>query len=764
MLILTTIAIFLSAALLFLVQPMIGKVLLPTLGGSPAVWNACMVFFQAALLAGYGYAHLVTTRCKAWVQVGVHVALLGAAAWLLPTPVNVGAPGQKVGGVLAIDGAYPTAWLLATLAWAVGLPFLAVSTSGPLLQKWFSRSGHRAAKDPYFLYAASNAGSLIGLVAYPFVIEPWQTRVQQASMWAYGFWGLGVLVAACGVLMAVRSGRGEVGGERPNEPAEPLAWGRRARWVALAAVPSSLMVGVTQYVSTDIAAVPLLWMLPLTIYLGSFIAAFSPKVAIGASVWGWVVPASVLATVCVMLAGYRYPIQWILVGHFVMLACVAMMCHRSLYEDRPGTSRLTEFYLWMSVGGVVGGAFNALVAPRVFDSVAEYPIAIAGACLLRPQVLREWRAMTEPRRRTAVVLALGAGLLVAVLIVGGFRAIGKGWIPDGPLTKPVTVFGPLAVCAVLLAWRGSLRFAAGIAVAGLLTLHNFSLNTMTVLQTRTFFGVLRVAEYSSPDPKTGQLVPRQRTLFHGSTKHGMQFVNDPSEPTINVEGLATTYYHRTGPIGQIIAMLNAERRLHAMGVVGLGTGTMATYGRPGAKLRFFEIDPAVVAIATDKSLFTNLTSSKSNIEIIGGDGRLSLGMRPDGEFDLLVIDAFSSDAIPVHLLTREAVELYMKKLSPDGVLAVHISNRYFQLAPVLRRHADALGLVARGCYDVEKSDDDKLQGKEYSHWVALARRPGALGRLVTDPACQEKWLEPVNDPTLREWTDDYSNIIGTLHR
>lgn len=751
MLILTGISIFLSAALLFLVQPMIGKVLLPSLGGSPAVWNTCMVFFQAVLLAGYGYAHILTTRAKPAIQIVIHAAVLAAAAWSLPTPIRVGEPGD----------ANPVRWVLYTLAWTVGLAFFAVSTSGPLLQKWFSQSGHKAGKDPYFLYAASNAGSVLGLILYPFVIEPSLTREQQAQLWAGGFWALAPLVVACAAMALRRSRRTLAAPEEaiqssPPMSSQPITWRRRGLWVMLAAIPSSLMIGATQYISTDIAPVPLLWMLPLILYLGSFILAFSNKLPIKSSVWGWAV--AVLAMVCVgiMLARFRHPAGVIIGVHLCLLGASAMMCHRRLFEDRPDTGRLTEFYLWLSVGGVVGGVFNAIIAPVSFNSLAEYPIAIAAACLLRPGALKG----ASNSRAIAITVAAALALASAVWFCWEIRSASVSLTLLA--ARAITVGIPVLLCGLLLIGPRApgMRFAAGVLVLGIFTLFEFRSSRETLLQARTFFGVIRVQEFVQTDSESGVRVPTARHLYHGETLHGVQLLPSKKMPTLAIERIATTYYHPDGPIGAIVKTLEQRKGLNSMGVLGLGTGSMAAYGNPGMKMTFFEIDPKIVEIAADKRLFTYLTNGAANMKIIGGDGRLALAAPPIApEFDLLIVDAFSSDAIPVHLLTHEAIALYMQKLNPKGLVAIHISNRHFRLAPLLAAHAKAQNLAIRSCIFEASEEAQSRTAIQSSHWVVFARDAEDFGPLIlNDPA----WQIPSFPKGFRAWTDDYSNILSVV--
>ncbi|CAG0966192.1 hypothetical protein PHYC_00997 [Phycisphaerales bacterium] len=755
------IAIFLAAALLFLVQPMSGKVLLPLLGGSPSVWNTCMVFFQMALLLGYLYAHVLTTKVPAQWQGVVHVGLLVIAGVTLPAPIEVGEPGT----------ADPRVWLLRTLLITVGLPFFVVSTSGPLLQKWFSRTDHPHARDPYFLYAASNAGSLIGLLAYPFVVEPLLTRWQQSVAWTGGFWILTPLVVGCAILAHRRAAPAPVKAAAAA-PAAPVGWKRRVLWVLLAFAPSSLMLGVTQHISTDISAIPLLWVIPLSLYLVTFIVAFSNRVPISARGWGRLAAPVVLLLVFVMASLSRSPVLLVVTLHLLAFFVLAMMCHRRLAELRPDPAYLTEFYLWISVGGVLGGAFNALAAPQMFTTILEYPIAIGLACLLRPQAAEDdssvksaaWRWVL---RGTAFVV--GFGVFVAVLNIDAAAQVGvftRGWFkglqrhwPGGPPSDAVMIHVfragvPTLVVALLLMRRGAVRFAFA-AGAVMCAAHMFA-NGRTLYRERTFFGTLDVSE---------DRFQNWHILSHGTTLHGIQAVRG------NKTDLPTTYYHPTGPIGDVVGMLKEEGRLKHAGVIGLGVGSLAAYAEQGDTFDFFEIDKGVIEIANDPRFFTYIRDAGmrgARVRGYHGDGRL--GMRgfitreespesPETPFDLIVVDAFTSDAIPIHLVTKEAVAIYLSKLKPNGVIAFHISSRYFDLGPVLARIAEELGVVGR----IRDDGDDKMtpelsaEAKRDSTWVVLGRTEGAFGALTAPPT---DWVRLPDARGVEVWTDDFSNPLA----
>lgn len=804
-----TLSIFLSAALLFMVQPMAGKILLPLLGGSPAVWNTCMVFFQGALLAGYGYSHLLTTRLSPRRQAMVHGVLLALAAATLPMPVDVGDPG----------GSDPVGWLLATLSLTVGLPFFVVSTTGPLLQRWFSTTDHAKANDPYFLYAASNAGSLTGLLAYPAIAEPLLGRKAQTFGWAAGFLALAALVVACAVIGLRRRGEsaGHAAATLSAAPAsttgDAVGWRRRLHWLMLAFVPSSLMLGVTQYITTDVAPVPLLWIVPLSLYLVTFIIAFSGRVNISAAGWGRALPLSLVAVMIAMLVGASNPMSVLATIHLAFFFIAAMMCHKRMAETRPPASRLTEFYFIMSLGGVLGGCFNALLAPVAFDRLLEYPLAIGVACLMRPQVAAEAEGLAAARRfrRWAVAVVAAVALLALLLnidaammsgayknislagpfsfVEGDLRMGGEVLIPYVNVVGLLRAGVPVLLCVLLYYRRGSARFALG-SCALLIGSTVIAEGGTTLFQARTFFGVNTVTLY------------REKIyvkLAHGTTVHGLQTRNYvPARDTIipppalsgkerfemlfhtrrddawregNITKLPlipTTYYHPSSPIGDLFRMLTEQGRLRRVGLVGLGAGTLAAYAQPGSRFTFYEIDPAVVEIASPvpgdyaANRFTYIADAMRDKDVtIGyelGDGRLLMRNTPEGPFDLVVLDAFSSDSVPVHLLTKEAVEIYLKKLADDGLIAFHISNRYFDLRTPLRRIAHELGLKVYVRSDSVVTKEQYAEGKKESLWLVMCRRPEAMGPLERLPT----WDRPGPERDFPLWTDDHANVLGAL--
>lgn len=785
-------ALFVSAFLLFWVQPLAGKMLLPLLGGTPAVWNTCMLFFQALLLAGYAYALALTRWLSATAQGAVHLALLALAALALPVALNAAAAGG------APEGASPEWWLLKTLLVTVGPPFFVLSASAPLLQGWFSRTRAESASDPYYLYAASNAGSLFALLGCPVLLEPALTLGQQGRAWAFAYGALFLLFAACAVL-ALRSRKpaGVVEGkDSTSAPPEPLSVRRRLRWVLLAFVPSSLVLGVTTHVTTDLVAVPLLWVIPLALYLLSFVVVFARGFTLPRGFAARAVPGAAVLVSLVYLSGASRPAWFLILFHLAFLFAAALVCHGQLAADRPAAAHLAEFYLCLAAGGVLGGLFNAVVAPLVFDTVAEYPLVILLASYLRPAyrntggTLLGFRLGAKKKRDESVkdesvavadetpgevagvgaplgkaegvegedrrwdvldvLLPLAAGLLAAALMLLARRFE----MTDGERAA-LTLGVPLVLLNHFFAPR-PLRFSLGLGAVMLASLLFAQTGNRTLHASRNFYGTHRV-EADANDSI--------HWLNHGSTLHGKQYTAAAKacEPV--------SYYHREGPLGSVFDGLRARTTAgdvkvghaarHApprsIAVVGLGAGTTAAYARAGEAWTFYEIDPLVVDIARDPRLFTYLSACAGvRPEVVLGDARLRLREAPEGAYDLIVLDAFSSDAVPAHLMTREALALYLSKLAPGGVVAFHVSNRSLKLERVAGGIAREAGLASRIFDDGRQGAD---AGLDPSTWVAVARNDEDLGPLASDP----NW--PEFDPAVYElevWRDDFSDILSVF--
>jgi hypothetical protein len=727
--------LFLSAALLFWVQPMIAKMLLPLLGGTPAVWNTCMVFFQAMLLAGYAYAHLATWNLSGRRQIILHAGLLLAALVVLPISLS-----QRTLASVPTES-NPVFWLLGILFLSVGLPFFVLATHAPLLQRWFSHSNHAAAGDPYFLYAASNLGSLIALLGYPLLLERHLRLFEQSRFWAFGFGTLALLVLVCGISVLWSRGKEIKPGRRPpgeevtvraGERVSSLGQMERLRWMLLAFVPSSLMLGVTTYLTTDLASVPLLWVVPLSLYLLTFILAFSRRSYVSPRWISRALPFGAVALVYILLSEATQPAWLMIAAHLIMFFIAGMVCHGQLAAERPKPARLTEYFLLISAGGVLGGIFNALIAPVIFTGIVEYPLVLVVACLLRRSDVA--RAGEAGLNRLDLAVPAGVGLAAVLLarIVPQIEAL--------PIQAELgVVFGlPLLLC--FLAVDRPVRFALAIGAVLLAGgLHPGAHGPPLHIE-RNFFGVLQVTQ----DPSG---------LFHrlvdGNTIHGRQSL----DPARRCEPLS--YYHRTGPLGQIVSAYHENLASTNVAVIGLGAGTMAAYGRAGENWTFYEINPGVARLAQNTNYFTYLDQcAAGSVKIVLGDARLRLEEAAPEEYGLLIVDAFSSDAIPLHLITREAIELYLAKVAPGGLLAFHISNRYLDVEPVLGDLAYSAGLICHA-HDDDATVLEALEGKDPSHWLVMGRRREDLGRLARDA----RWL-PIRERARPEiWTDDYSNIM-----
>jgi hypothetical protein len=817
MALLFAVALFVSAFLLFWVQPLAGKMVLPLLGGTPAVWNTCMLFFQAVLLAGYAYALALTRWLSARAQVVLHGALLLAAALALPVAVGE----ASAGGVPA--GASPAWWLLKTLLLTVGPPFFVLSASAPLLQKWFSRTRDASASDPYFLYAASNAGSLVALLGFPVLLEPNLTLGRQSHVWALAYGTLAVLVVACAAFaLRSRAARrdettrdGAQGAATANpspgnsvhpsaEPssAEPSSAGsserlslwRRLRWLLLAFVPSSLVLGVTTYITTDLVAVPLLWVIPLSLYLLSFVLVFARRQLLSRGLMARVLPGSAVMLALVYLSGASQPAWFLILFHLLFLFAASMVCHGQLADDRPAARHLAEFYLWLAAGGALGGLCNAVIAPLVFNTVVEYPLVILLASYLRPAFRRERGRLlglrlgaprTESVRGVRVSkddggetfvkddggavfkkrdgsetfdgveafedesdaggdeARVGVYDVLLPLLVGAFAAALVLVAPHLELKTveraAVSLGAPLFLLNYFFAPR-PLRFTLGLAAVMAASFVFSEQSGRTLFAERNFFGTHLV---------DADRAERIHWLHHGSTLHGKQY----TDPARACEPLS--YYHRDGPLGSIFAAFDAKPAVaRRVAVVGLGAGTTAAYARRGEAWTFYEIDPAVVGIARRPELFTYLSAcSAAPVTVLLGDARLRLREAEGGAYDLIALDAFSSDAVPAHLMTREALALYLSKLAPGGIIAFHVSNRSLELERVVGGLAADAGLPARVFADKRY---DPETGIDPSTWVAVARSTEDLGALAGDARWQTL---DAGTHQLELWRDDFSNVV-----
>lgn len=701
--------LFLSALLLFLVQPLAGKYLLPEFGGSAMVWNTSMVFFQAVLLLGYLYAHLSHKLLGPRRQAALHLVLhLIALAWI---PFHLSVP----------EASAPWLQVVGALGVGLGVPFFIVSSNAPTLQRWYGATGRPDAANPYRLYAASNAGSLVALLAYPIAVEPYLGLQDQTRAWGAAFVAL-----ILGLLMCARALR--------TAPAEPLEhapipdWRQRLGWLGWAAVPSSLLLGTTTFLTSDVAALPLLWVLPLAAYLATFVVAFADRRWISTQNLHFAAIAALLLVAGQFTAG-AYSNVWLGIPiHLLTLFIVGLAFHQSLVDRRPPRQHLTEFYVWMSLGGVLGGAFNALVAPELFDRAFEYPLVLAVALAVSgTQVTR-----LTPNRR-----ALGTTVAVIGIILAGLWALGA--FSNSSTTYAILV--ALAGSAPVLMWfRAPMIAAHAVAIAlVIVTWRPFEPNLLERM--RSPYGIYRVAQKSTP------LGP-QNLLLHGRINHGTQ-MRDPA-----LQRLPSTYYSLRSPIGQVFDVIRSVGDTRPVGVVGLGVGTLATYSQPNQTMDFFEIDPLIVDLAKQQEKFSYLALADGTVHTHVGDGRKLIEARPARTYSLLVLDAYSSDAVPVHLLTVEAMRIYMDRTTDDGWLLFHVTNGFIDVGQIVANAASSLGWTAIEQKHWPRESQDVEIGATTSEWVAVARTPEHLAPLQNS----KRWtpLLPDDRPV---WTDDYANIF-----
>ncbi|MEW6643988.1 MAG: fused MFS/spermidine synthase [Pseudomonadota bacterium] len=733
-LVLYTAAIFVSALLLFSVQPLFAKMVLPRLGGSPAVWSVAMVFFQSLLLAGYAYAHLLMKVRSRMVPVAVHLAVLVVALGLLPLSIARGWEAPPASGYAL--------WLLGLFVASIGVPFFALAANNPMLQAWFVRTGHPDAADPYFLYASSNIGSFLALLSYPLLLEPLFTLRTQNLMWTTGYGLLIVLIAGCGLLLWKAPAVVSTVDAAAEVTAPSPRWPARLRWIFLAAVPSGLLVAVTAHISTDVAAAPLLWVLPLSLYLLTWVLVFQSRPLLPHR-WMLMLQPLAIAGVIVLLAfGGEQNLLLTLGGHQLCFFIIAMACHGELARTRPPARDLTGFYVALSFGGMVGGLFAGLVAPYTFSWVAEYPILVALAALCRPAEQERWPRLS--RWLWPAIALLAAGLVVPAY---GSARLGE-WLED----NRVALAAVPAVIGVLIAvgLRASRWKLAAVAALALVLIRIYPADEGRVETVRSFFGVHKIVE--TPN---GQY----HVLMHGTTIHGAQkILNDDGTP---VQGRPEpiSYYHKDGGIGQAIEAIRARKGgALRVAVIGLGAGTLTCAARPGESWTFFEIDQTMVDTARDPAKFSFIKSCMPDLKPVMGDARLTFAREPDGVYDLIIVDAYSSDAIPIHLATEEAMAIYKDKLAPQGAVVMHVSNRHLELASVV------VGIADENDMKSWVFNEDSGRDSEYifsTNVVVSARNAADVGKLA---AADSAWAltEPADHQ--RVWTDDYSNILGAVYR
>jgi predicted O-methyltransferase YrrM len=718
--------LFVSALLLFAVQPMFTKMVLPRLGGSPSVWSVAMAAFQAFLFAGYFYAHVLAQLLRPARAAAVHLAFLALVALMLPLGVASGFDVPPGDGVML--------WVVALFACSIGIPFVALSATAPLLQHWFAATGHAQAKNPYVLYAASNLGSFCALLCYPFAIEPFLALRTQTLLWSAGF---ALLVVCIGVTAAFAT-RGNDLEHTVPQGVRPT-WRRRAAWPLLTSVPAGLCIAVTSFITTDLASAPFLWMLPLALYLLTFVAVFRDR--------PWLPHAAILRLLPYVLAplaislfgsGKTYWFANILLD-LAAFTLIALACHGEAYRLRPQAGRLTEFYLWTSFGGVLGGVFAGLAAPHLFNNTYEYPILIVASLAVLPGMfsggVRQFIREAAPGL-IATALALAPWLIVVAR-------------PPLSAEKPMQV-ALVALAALMLFSANRPGRFAGLLVFAFVVTGLWRPGLRQVEVTRSFFGVHQVVDTADGT---------HRLLFNGTTIHGAERIRAEAGQVLPARPEPLTYYYEGGPFSDVIdAARGARHGLAAVALVGLGTGSLACYRRAGERWTFFEIDREVIRIARDPQYFHFLSACAPRQEIVAGDARLTLAASAE-RYDLIVLDAFSSDAIPVHLLTREAFDGYLSRLSPHGVIAVHVSNRHMELASVVAAVGKAEGLTAYDRHD-DRANDFSKDYRANAEVVALARNADDLGDLPSRGGWRK--LDPT--PGIAAWTDDYSDILRAILR
>jgi spermidine synthase len=719
--------VFFSAFLVFLVEPLAGKLILPLLGGAPAVWNTALAFFQLALLAGYAYAHLLQKWAASLkLQWTIHIGVLALAALTLPLGLTT-----RLGGP---DPSHPIGWILGVLTLSIGAPFFALSATAPLAQAWFAQTAPRTKDDGpapiYALYAASNLGSLMALVSYPALIEPLSDLGWQRFAWSAGFLGFASLMAILGFKVWSAHATGAVSTAEPAEAPAPTPT-RILIWIGIAAVPSSLLMGVTTHLASDVASAPFLWVVPLAIYLLTFVLAFSARQWVKTPTLLTLQALAMLA--CVFVFPINGAIGLQMAVHLGCFGLTAWMCHQILADQRPDPRHLTLFYLSLSVGGVVGGSFNAFVAPVVFDRVAEYPLVLMLAALTRP-----WHGWRLSRKQGAV-FAGGLALLAT------FFTLHHLALPISVSVALVLLLVPM-ICAVSLRDR-ALYFAAlvtALFATIVSTPTDLAMKSQVLSMQRSFFGVVKVTEISTAD------LGRVRLMLHGTTTHGAQSTSAADRC------LPLTYYGVKTGIGRTMLLQQAAHPRLNIAVIGLGAGTLATYLRPQDRLTYYEIDPLVAQYASDPRYFTYLSQcARGATKITLGDGRLSLKADSAARYDLLVVDAFSSDSVPAHLLTVEAMKLYFQHLTKDGIILFHISNRHLALAAPLTATLHAAG--AASLHQIYTRTDGVSFRNMPTEVVVAARTPDALHVFASEPGFAT--FDPADT---RPWTDGYTNLIGAM--
>lgn len=725
-----SITIFLSAFLLFSIQPMFTKMVLPTLGGAPMVWNTAMMFFQGVLLLGYLYAHFVAQIKNVRTQTIIHFLLLMIAAIFVPI--------TKAKGWEPPTTKMPVFWLLQFFTVSIGLPFFAISATAPLLQRWFSVTDHKDAQNPYFLYGASNIGSILALLAYPFIIEMNLRLKTQGEGWGILYITLILLITFCTIFVRSK----QISKTETKKTSETIDWKTRSLWVLYAFIPSALLLAVTSHISVDIAAIPLLWVIPLIIYLFSFVMVFARTPIISHNFIMSIAPTAIIVAVIFYSLSVALFCDIAIVITFLFI--ISMVFHGELAKNKPSATKLTEFYLFMSLGGVLGGIFNSIIAPLCFNDVYEYLLIIILSALALPNKKEAIKSY-----RNIFIFPFITALMYSILIITikvRERIINDTNIEIIDIAVIIALIITNYFLFSLFYYKKqpqSLRFmlaAALLCVIGYVMRPN---QVLTSFKARSFFSTYKVL---SP--------PESDRLVSGKTTHGIQI-----KIPVDLQTMPTSYYSKKGPIGDIFNVLDPiSNYKEKMGVVGLGTGTLSCYVKPGRTWTFFEIDPLTVQIAKDSGIFKFLPKCAPNANIVLGDARLSLQKSNNNTFDVLFVDAFSSDAIPMHLLTKEALDMYMSKIKKDGAVAIHVSNKYVDLTPVLAGYSKTANIKGYLKNHTSSKQDKEDLSITSSSWVVLSKNKRFLKALLETKG----WQDIASSSKKVFWSDDFSNIIPLI--
>jgi hypothetical protein len=713
-------SIFLSASLLFWVEPLFSKMVLPVLGGTSAVWSVAMVVFQGLMLAGYVYAHLLTRYLQIRQALLVHLLVLASATLSLPIAIAGGFGAPPQGG--------QSLWLVGLFLSSIGLPFFALAANAPLLQAWFARTNSQNA---YLLYRASNLGSFLVLLAYPFLIERSIGLVAQSQLWSIGYFVLALAITASG-LLALRAPAPQAAARAAASQA--VSWHDRGIWTVLGFIPSGLLIAVTMHIATDVASGPYIWIIPLALYLLTYVFAFSDRPLLPGRAMLALQPFTTAILVVLFLWGTRANWALSLPGHLAAFFVATMVCQTELYRRRPAQEHLTQFYAWMSLGGVLGGIFAALIAPQIFSTVLEYPLLLLASLLVRPDV---WQLSRTVWKKDLIFVAfIGAAVAAAVAIMAGSVA--------------VFVLSVMAL-AGLLAFQGRAPARLiGLAALLLAATHFYDPSQNVLLHKRSFYGVYKVVD----------LPPgKYRVLYHGTVAHGGEQIRDDKGQLFRGRPEPLTYYYPGGPYDQGIQAVRtrAGGTLSHVALVGLGMGALSCQRRPGEGWTFYELDPMSAAIARDGTLFRSMSVCAPDSPIVIGDGRLTLRNAKPG-IDLLILDAFSSDAVPLHLLTREAFSHYKSLLGPKGAIAVNISNKNVELADAVAASAAANGMVTVVNLDRKQIGPSSKTLRFQAEIALVVRSPAELAALKLGP----DWHIVRPGPDVKVWTDDYSNVLDAI--